>query len=284
MSKAVSAALKAHMAGSTTTLAHCWLVTRGDNIVYGFTDCDIDLLIGGISYKAKTGFIASANKTSAQLNVDNLEVQGMFSSDALTERDLMAGLWDFAQIQLFIVNYRDLTMGLMYLRRGWLGQVNTTQTGFITELRGLMQKLQQKTGRSYLAACDVDLGDSKCKINLATFPNGTVTGSITSVTSGRVFADSALTQADDWFGAGVITFTSGSNNGISMELKTFTSAGGVIGLELPMPFTVNVGDTYSMIAGCRKRRVEDCAAKFSNAINHHGFDLIPGLDNVIAGT
>ena len=56
-------------------------------------------------------------------------------------------------------------------------------------------------------------------------------------------------------------------------------------LSLPMPYTVQVGDGVTAIAGCDKTS-ETCKDKFSNLINFRGFPTIPGMDQLFetAGT
>lgn len=280
--KTISGALEAHLAQEVTTLATCWRIARRDGEVFGFTDHLEDLVVDGVTYTAASGYTASAIKTTAGMNVDNLEVSGGLDASAITEADLLAGKWDFAEVRIFQVNYNDLTQGTNKLRRGWLGEARTVDGAFTVELRGMMQLLQQNIGRVVGPACDADLGDARCKINLASFGDGTVAGTLTSVSSNRIFADSALGQAAGWFTGGLVTWTSGPNEGLRMEVRDF-QAGGQISLVLPMPYTVSVGDAYSMTAGCDKR-LSTCRDKFLNVINFRGFPHVPGLNRTASGT
>ena len=55
-------------------------------------------------------------------------------------RQIDDGLFDFAEVRIFLVNWADLTQGVMKLRRGYLGDVMGTPSGtFETTLNGLMQ-------------------------------------------------------------------------------------------------------------------------------------------------
>ena len=51
--------LAAHLAGATTTLAHCWRLTRRDGAVEGFTDHDRDLVFDGTAFLAASGLEGS---------------------------------------------------------------------------------------------------------------------------------------------------------------------------------------------------------------------------------
>ena len=276
--KTASANLKAHLAGETLTICTLWKITRTDAAVFGFTDNSRDITYGGLLYEAATGHTPSGVKTTSDLSVDNLEVQSILSSGKITEADLQAGLWDYATIEIMIVNYKALADGHMMLRKGWIGNVKTGRTIFVAELRGMMQPLQQSIGRIYTAACDANLGDARCGVTLASY---TVTGSVTTATSGRVFTDTARTEADNYFAGGLITWTSGDNDTYRMEVKSSTSAG-VITLQQAMPNATVIGDTYSLSAGCDKL-LETCKTKYNNVINFRGFPHVPGQDKMIAG-
>jgi uncharacterized phage protein (TIGR02218 family) len=97
---------------------------------------------------------------------------------------------------------------------------------------------------------------------------------VTSVSSNRIFADTSRSEADDWFNFGKLTWTSGANNGREMEVKDFVNATGQIELWAPMFSDVEVGDGYSMFAGCDKDKAT-CKTKFSNIVNFRGEPFVP---------
>jgi uncharacterized phage protein (TIGR02218 family) len=105
----LSSALKAHLASEVTTLALCWKVMRKDGVTAGFTSFSRDLVVESVTYKASTGFTPTAIETSAGLAVDQLEVEAILNDTSITEADLQAGKYDYAAIEVFLVNYQDLT-------------------------------------------------------------------------------------------------------------------------------------------------------------------------------
>lgn len=273
--KTISTALANHLAQETTTLATCWKLTRKDGVVLGFTSHDRDLVIDAVTYRAASGFTPSMIASTSNLAVDNLDVEGMLSGDAITETDIHAGKYDHAEIAVFQVNYNDLAQGKLKLRSGWLGEVSYGNNKFIAEVRGLTQKLTKTLGELFSPACRASLGDTRCKVNLTTY---TFTGTITSVTSGSVFKDTSRAETSGYFDYGVITFTSGANSGLQMEIKSFVDK--TITLVMPMPFAVAVSDTYSVSAGCDKT-FETCITRFNNAINFRGEPHLPGIDKML---
>jgi uncharacterized phage protein (TIGR02218 family) len=282
--KQISAALAGHLIGETTTLASCWKLTRRDATVFGFTDHDQDILFESVTYKASTGFTPSAIENNSSLGVDNLDIEGMLSDSVIKETDILAGKYDFAEIEIFQVNYNDLTQGALKLRRGWLGEVSMQKHQFVAEVRGLVQRLSQTIGELFSPSCRATLGDSRCTVNLTLH---TVGGSVTTLISNQEFKDSARTEDSGVFSAGILVFTSGANNGLAIEVKEYTklSAGGQILLTLPMPYPIAASDTYNMSKGCDKT-MDTCFNQFSNIVNFRGEPSVPGLDRMLetAGT
>lgn len=193
MKVGISANLAAHMAQGTTTLCTCWKVTLQDSTVYGFTDHDAVLSYGGVTFEAKAGFAASNIDTQTRLAVDNLEAIGFLDSEIITAGDLTSGKWDFAEVEIFLLNWRDLTMGRDLLIRGRLGSVSQVQNTFTAELRGLTNAYSQVIGKLYQPACRATLGDAKCKVSLTAY---TVTGILDSVSANQlVLFDAERTEA-----------------------------------------------------------------------------------------
>ncbi len=278
--KTLSTALSGHLAGECTTLATCWKITRTDSVVMGFTDHDQDLAVDGVTYYAATGFSPTAIASGDSLAVDNLDAEGLLTSGSLTEADILAGKYDFAQVEMFLVNWADLTQGTLILRTGWLGEVAIKRNQFTAEIRGLTQPLAATIGEIYSPSCRAQFGDARCKIDLSDF---TVTGGVTSVTSSQLIGDSGRTEAAGLYTFGKITFTSGANSGLSMEVKEYLP--GQLALALPMPYAIAVGDTYSLVQGCDKT-FATCCNVYHNAVNFRGEPDVPGMDRMLetAGT
>ena len=163
--KSVSTDLADHLDQDVTTLCTCWHITRRDGTEFFFTDHDRDLVIDGDTYLAATGYSRTAIENDSTMSVDNLDVTGFLDSDTITDEALRAGLFDHADARIFIVNWSDLTQGILKMRRGWLGEVSLSETGmFKTELRGMAQAFSQTVGEVYSPECRADLGDTRCRM------------------------------------------------------------------------------------------------------------------------
>jgi len=265
------------MADRAITWARCARVIRSDATVIAFTSHDKDLTYDGVTYLSSISYTPSSKDANMTLSVNNSDMTGYFAITGILKEDVENGLYDGAEVYELILDYSDSTL-IKNLGKGFLGEVEITENGFKAEYRSLTQKLQQPIGRYYTAECNAQLGDARCSVNLASF---TYTGAVTTATSNQIFIDSSLigTQTDDYYNYGLITFTSGLNSGLSREVKDYTDATGQITTFLPFSFAIAVTDTFTVYAGCDKRKAT-CISTFNNVVNFRGFDMIPSIDQV----
>lgn len=175
MSKVILAGMTAHVSDSSTTLAALWRLTRRDGVQFHFTEHDQPIPFdldgsGTASYTPRASFNRTAVRSSTGLSVDNVDLTGVFDDADIKEDELRLGLFDKATVEVFLVNWKDLTDGSIKLRKGTLGRVKIAEGGlYEAELRGLSQAASQTLGRFHFADCDADLGDDRCKIPI--FPD-----------------------------------------------------------------------------------------------------------------
>jgi uncharacterized phage protein (TIGR02218 family) len=295
--KPASSAMSAHLAQGQTTLCALWKVTRKDSVVIGFTSTDEDIVLGGVTYLAATGFVNTATSSKSDFSVDNLEVAGFLDSESITEDDLRAAVYDSSEVEIRVVNWNDPSLWSVLIRKGTIGIVKMVNGVFTAEIRGLTNKLTTLLGASLGPICRATFGsglngidmDSQylCMIDVTLYRQ---TGSVASVTNpselhltaGLLMIGSATPTSaapNDWFNDGVITFTSGNNNGLSFEVKTWTAAG-VLTFYLPLPRTCAPGDTFTIEPGCNKT-TGDCTNKFDNIINNRSEPFIPGMNRFL---
>ncbi len=286
MSKTISNDLKTHMAGTLTSMATCWRVTRVDGTEYFFTDLDVDLTVDGDLYEAASGMLPTAPAQKADLSVDDIEVVSFLESTKIDAAALRAGDFDFATVDIFQVNYKDLTQGKLWLAQGWtLGAVTINDEDFRAELRSLFQHLQQMIVELTSPTCRATLGDARCGVDLddsaGTFRHE---GAVTAVGSNRLFLDSSVTESTDVFRYGKVVWADGSaggaNAGRSMQIKKYTVIGDIFELVEPMPDTIQTGDQYTAFFGCDKK-LATCRDTFNIVVNFRGEPFIPGNDETL---
>ncbi len=262
------------MADRTTTLATRWKITLTDTTVYAFTDHDTDLVIGEITYLSAVGYVPSAVQTNVELSPDNMDVMGIIDDAGISESDLLAGRFDYARIEVASVDYDDLAAGDQYaMVSGRLGKVIMKDGMFHVELNSLSSQLSQNVGRIISVACDADLGDTRCGYTLTT-DNLTVT----SVTDKRQFADSSISEDDAYYDFGKVTWVTGDNAGLTMDIKAYLQSGGSFALYEPMPETIQAGDTATVTVGCDKTPAQ-CKI-YGRYDDNRGFPHVPGVQSL----
>lgn len=255
---------------NTTTIVRGWKLTRRDGAVLAFTDCDTDLTVEGVTYEASAALTPSEAVSSLGLAVDEQEVQGGVSSDAISESDLASGLYDGATVEVIEIDWstetRTATVGAYYL-----GEVSRTESSFAAELRSEAGILAQRRGRYVMAVCDAELGDARCGVNVSAL---TVSGAITHKTGDSDFLVSGIPDGSEMtYTSGTLVWKSGANLGQVQEVRAHR--GHSVSLWRPPLFEVQVGDTFDLVPGCDKS-FATCRARYSNGPNFRGFPSVVG--------
>ncbi|MCF6305001.1 MAG: DUF2163 domain-containing protein [Rhodobacteraceae bacterium] len=260
-----------------TTVCRCWLLKRRDGVSYGFTDHDRDISFDGQVFQAGSGMDASALESSTGLAVDNGQAVGALSAIGLTDADILAGKYDRAEVQQWLVDWRNPASHVQ-LFRGFLGEIRRGSSAFEVELRSMAELLNQPMGRGYVPTCDRILGDSKCGHDLEL--DGVFAVDVVELDDARRIVFAAVTGKESgWFSSGYVRWLSGENAGVTSLIKVDNARLDQREIELweEVRGQVNIGDSAELIVGCDKR-VETCVAKFDNFLNFRGFPHIPGED------
>lgn len=272
--KTLTSEMQSALSTEAAKLCYCWRIERQDGTIVGFTEHDQDLTFDSLTYQSADGIQATTIVQSLGLAVDNLNLDGAISSSSLNEADLDNGLYDDAEVELYLVDWSDVSTR-MVVARGSVGEVKRFETAFSTEFRSLAHRLNQKIGRIYQRYCDANLGDSRCKRDVtgATF---TLSSGAVTAADGRVLdVTGADGYSDGWFDRGLMTVLTGAAAGAILEVKEH--AGETIELWLPPPTAISVTDTVKLVAGCDKS-YNTCKGKFGNGTNFRGCPHIPGND------
>lgn len=267
----------ARFAGSVTTRATCWRVTRQDGAVLGFTDHDRTLRFDGVTFEPRLGFDSSAATLEPDLAAGTAEVAGILSSRTIGEAELAGGLWDGAKVEIFAVDWQDPSVRLL-LRRAIVGEVSRAGGVFRAELRALPHLFDQPQGRVFSHLCDADLGDGRCGVDLAQ-PAFRMTGTVSGGGAAELRVD-GVAAADGWLAGGRLEVIGGASAGHVAEIVSDMPGAGTardIALLVPLPLPLDPGTAVRLTAGCDKH-FSTCGAKFANSAAFQGFPHMPGAD------
>lgn len=272
--------LQAHLDTGATTLCQCWRIATRDGRVLGFTDHDCMITFEGVAFEPGTGFTGTAMEQSVGLSVDSQDVSGILKSGALEEADLAAGVYDDAEIGIWLVNWQAPEQRAL-LRSGNLGEVTRGALAFTAEVRGLAHRLNQTHGRLFQYTCDAEPGDSRCGVDVDDAQFSSLAEVISVADERRLTVAGLEGFPPGWFEQGLAVVQDGQGADLQYRIRSHAADAVSVVLELDeRPARAFLaGNILKVIAGCDKR-FDTCRAKFSNAINFRGFPHMPGDDFV----
>ena len=281
--KILDPAFKESLSETSTTLCWCWLITRIDGVMLGFTSLDLPFEIDGVTYQPYTGFDPGASQSSSDLNsIDSQQLKGLLGHNGISSFDLASGIYEYATVRRFLVDYTNLPSSLnlnppkhLELPQGHLAESKRDRLGYEIKVKDDLSYLDNKIGEITTKTCRASLGDDRCRVDLTGFTHNL---NITSVLDRRIFnVDGEL--PDKYFDRGRLVFTSGANIGQHRDIGFYFDKK-IILSPVPMPWNVSVGDTITAVAGCTKTKLA-CITKFQNFRNFIGFPDVPTTDLTI---
>lgn len=166
VSLTVPAPLQTHLDGDTVSLSTLWSITRRDGVSLYFTDHDADIVVGGNTYKSAIGYERTSFEHSASLAPGNTDIRGILNAKRIDENDLRAGRYDYADVEITLINWQSPADGEAIVQTGKLGEVTyaSREGMFVTELRDLSEAYSERIIETFVIPCRADIGDDRCTL------------------------------------------------------------------------------------------------------------------------
>jgi uncharacterized phage protein (TIGR02218 family) len=239
-----------------------------------FTECDINLIVGGNTFTASNGFIASEVGLSSFSRSQQVELT-IFENDlGVTREDIQAGVYDNQSATIEMVDFRNTGLGTIHYFSGFTSESSVGDDGFVhIVIEGLMTRNRAIADESFSSSCRNELGDSRCMFNIE---GAAANFTITSLVGNNAFITNSLINPTDHWKEGFIKWTGGDNDQQSIEVRgsTFSTPNTTIVLWSRPAYPLVVGVTGRVYLGCAKT-VTDCLARFNNILNFRGEPYIP---------
>ena len=161
--KTIPSELAARIESGAAMLCHVWLLTRADEVRLGFTDHDRNLTIDGVVCSAASGWMAGAADQTLGFAAGAAAAAGALDSEAITEEDIAAGLYDGCAVECRRVDWSDPTLSVV-LWSGRIARMKREGAAFTAEVEGPLAALDRVAGRTYGRLCDANLGDARCVV------------------------------------------------------------------------------------------------------------------------
>ena len=249
-------------------------IVAKDGTTRCFTDHDKELIVDGKTYIPSAGVTRFKTKVTNDAEVSSQEMAATVLD--MPHQEMVDGKWDNAQIESALVAWADPDAGKLINFKGSVGAIQFTDEGFRADVQNYLRDLGRNLGHNVTANCRHVLFSQRtpgmiswCGVNRGSYvSNATVTGIVSQKLKVSI---SNTGRPAEWASAGFAKFTSGSNAGLTFEIKKhLLDAGETITFYLPTLAQINIGDTLEITAGCDKR-METCKSKFGNMVNFGGF-------------
>lgn len=140
--------------------------------VIGYTSYQDDVVFDGVTYSSKLlAYTPDSMKQGSDMSVDSVEHRGLLVNavknflngvdvEGVVDEDIIAGKYEGAKVEVFVVNYENLSMGRMNLPiSGTLGEFTMRRGIYEAEHSGKAAILQETRIKAYTTHCRADLGD-----------------------------------------------------------------------------------------------------------------------------
>lgn len=161
--RTIPTALATRISSGAASLCHVWLLTRADEVRLGFTDHDRVLSVDGVVCSAASGWTAGAADQALGFAAGAGAAAGALDSEAITEADIAAGLYDGCEVECRRVDWSDPSLSVV-LWTGRIARLKREGSAFTAEVEGPLARLDRTAGRTYGRLCDANLGDERCGV------------------------------------------------------------------------------------------------------------------------
>ena len=303
--KNASAAAIAILSGGSYLRADLWQLTLVTGQSYYFTSFDVPLTAqvqGAVSPQTwLTGMTIMRGSMTQKTGLDTQELDVKFAPqwDSPGGPPLIAGYNIMQAARLGILDNAQVSYSKLFMNYPLAGAYLDVSPNAVPWFSGVAASMDigrfeldmkvssnlitlnqvQMPKNLYQGGCSHTLYDAGCTLLKAAF---TSTGHVTAVTDGAHFTTSLTTQATGYFALGVLTFTSGANNGFSTTVNSFTTTTGAMAMAIPFPAAIAVNDTFTVYPGCDHLQAT-CTTKFNNLTHFKGMPYIPVPETLYDG-
>lgn len=251
-----------------------WRLERADGVALGFAAHDRDLWRSGLLYRAAPGMRPSAIELHSNAGAETMDIDGVLSSDLISDTDLSAGRWERARMMIGIADWRDAGRGPDWLVEAEFGEIVQREGAFQVELLSGKRILEAPLCPRTSPSCRAEFGDGACGISRHRFRQTMAVSAADDPENGLGFSGISAGNAA-LFVEGAVRWISGPNRGLSQRILSAKSDR--LCLVSAPYFAVSVGDRAELTQGCDKT-LATCRGRYANVINFRGEPHLPGND------
>lgn len=243
-----------------------------------YTSFDADVVFGGNTFLSNAPIVQRDRvRSNVGISVDAMRISvnprtGDLIGSVPWIQAARMGALDGARVTLqraYVWNPYVPPIGVLTIFAGNVAGLEGGRSGVSMDVKSDLEMLNVQMPRNLVQPpCLHTLFDAGCTLVKASF----AVASSVNAGSTTTTINCGLAQSAGHFDQGTITFTSGVNNGVSRNVKSYTP--GVLKLSLPLVSVPGVGDTFNAFPGCDKTQAT-CTTKFSNLPNFKAMPYVP---------
>jgi uncharacterized phage protein (TIGR02218 family) len=251
-----------------------WASNSG-SLNYSPTGATFDFILGPAFGRSKVSREVGVKPTELEITI--MAGPNDLIGNLTWQQAMSLGLFDYATVELdrYLAGpngWNDTSNGAIVWFYGQVGDVDFGRSAIKMKVFSLLATMnqQQMPRRIYGATCTHVFGDNMCLFNRESMAvNVTAQSSYTTqlqINTGIVPNPVTL------YNEGTIISTSGNNNGYKRTVRNWS--GTIAQLLQPFLYTVNPGDTFTVLPGC-DHTLNTCQNVFNNLIHYGGMPYIP---------
>ena len=244
-------------------LKKCFKITLKNGEILAFNNSSKNITIDQILYLSSGGFDDKDENFYSDLTSSETNIVGFIDNNNISIDEVLSGKFDNAVVEIFFINLENNER--INITKGQIQSLELIDGKVSVRIGGILDILDKNIGETYSPMCRAKFCDNKCSLDINNF---TFFGEIDKIKSNVEFTYKYTTIMEkNYFKYGILTFTSGENNGQSMEVKQ--SFDNTIILNAKFTYNLKIGDSFKITAGCDKS-FNTCCNIFNNAVNFRG--------------
>lgn len=273
----LTAGLNTSLANDGVSFARACAITRVDGTILRFAELQDSGTISGDVYVPVEGFEIASIASEANGGPTRIDVKlGAAPTGTVVDRDdVRDGLYNDAQIVLYLIDHRTFASGKGIIFGGDIGEVSFSDRGVVVfECVGILGRAKVLATEHRTPTCRNWFGDERCGVALA--PLGVSTTAASDASGFSLALTSVGGNPDQHFKLGTVEITSGPSAGRVYEVRDQT--GTSILTYTPFDAPVEAGDAMTIYPGCDYTNGALGCLRWSNCINQQADPFVPGQD------